>query len=484
VRLFKPAGAGAKATLTWYVSVQAPDGRWRSIRGFTDKGMTEDLGRHVEALIARRVNREPPDAALAAWLEGLTPYLRKRLERIGVFDGQRAAAGKSIAEHLADWRAYLEGRDCAPRYVEGAAAAVRQLADAAGLRLLSDIDPDTVEAHLADLSSRGLADRTRNAHLANIRAFCRWAVHVGRLTADPMARVRAIREEARRERRALSAEEVRRLLTTAAEQPPRYGLTGAERGLLYRLAAESGLRASELRSLTAASFSLDGPTPTVTVEARHSKRRKRDTLPLRPDTAEALRAQLNGKAPTAPALAVPSSNRTAAMLREDAEAAGLDTAGLDFHSLRHTCASLLCAAGVHPRVAQSLMRHSDINLTLSRYSHVLVEQESDALAALPDLSAPPADAARATGTDDAPVSRNANALSVAPPLRQRAEFGTTSAHRGALKDPAPATAEGIQKPQNVAETCEFPAEVDTSDRGAGEGIRTLDVQLGKLALYH
>jgi len=480
VRLFKPKGASGKKTPTWYVSVQAPDGRRRSIRGFTDKGMTEDLGRHVEALIARRVNREPPDAALAAWLEGLTPYLRDRLGAVGAFDATRAAAGRTIAEHLTDWGAYLKGKGCAPRYVEGAAAAVRHLADAAGLRLLSDIDPDTVEAHLADLTSGGLADRTRNAHLANVRAFCRWAVHVGRLTADPMARVRRIREEPRHERRALSAEEVRRLLAAAAKEPPRYGMTGAERALLYRLAVETGLRRGELASLTRASFDLDGPAPEVRVEARDSKRRKRDTLPLRPDMAEALRAHLNGKAPTAPALAVPSRNRTASMVREDAKAAGLDLAGLDFHSLRHTTGSLLCAAGVHPRVAQSLMRHSTIDLTMNRYSHVLREQESEALAALPDFGAPPAEAARATGTDDAEVSRNGDALSVAPPLRKRAEFGTISAHRGALKGPAPATAEGTETPQKVAETGQFPAKAEESGRWESNPHG----QLGRLALCH
>jgi len=82
-----------------------------------------------------------------------------------------------------------------------------------------------------------------------------------------------------------------------------------------------------------------------------------------------------------------------------------DAAGrvADFHSLRHTAGSLLAASGIHPKVAQSLMRHSDINLTMSRYSHVLVGQESDAVAGLPDLSLPAREAAALTGTD--PVAR-------------------------------------------------------------------------------
>ena len=42
----------------------------------------------------------------------------------------------------------------------------------------------------------------------------------------------------------------------------------------------------------------------------------------------------------------------------------------DFHSLLHTTDSLLAASGIHPKVAQAIMRHSKVDLTLSRYSHI------------------------------------------------------------------------------------------------------------------
>jgi hypothetical protein len=61
--------------------------------------------------------------------------------------------------------------------------------------------------------------------------------------------------------------------------------------------------------------------------------------------------------------------------------------------------SLLAAGGVHPKVAQSIMRHSDINLTMSRYTHTFREQESEAVAKLPDLSLPSKQSQKATGTD-------------------------------------------------------------------------------------
>lgn len=74
-------------------------------------------------------------------------------------------------------------------------------------------------------------------------------------------------------------------------------MTGYERSLLYRLAVETGLRANELRTLKASSF--DFADGTVTVAAAYSKHRRDDTLPLRKDTANELRALISGKLPAA-----------------------------------------------------------------------------------------------------------------------------------------------------------------------------------------
>jgi integrase len=42
-----------------------------------------------------------------------------------------------------------------------------------------------------------------------------------------------------------------------------------------------------------------------------------------------------------------------------------------FHDLRHSCATLLLAAGQHPKLVQELLGHSQITLTLDTYSHVI-----------------------------------------------------------------------------------------------------------------
>ncbi len=193
----------------------------------------------------------------------------------------------------------------------------------------------------------------------------------------------------RHARRALSIDELRRLLDAAKDGPVVLGMPGAARAMLYKLAAETGLRDRELSKLTAVSFMLDGQQPVVRVRAAYSKRRREDELPLRLDTATQLRDYLSGKASGEKAFDMPSG-RLAAMIRRDLKAAGIeyvDASGLyaDFHSLRHTCGSLLAAAGAHPKVAQMIMRHSDINMTMSRYTHVLADQAKAAVAALPKL---------------------------------------------------------------------------------------------------
>jgi integrase len=56
---------------------------------------------------------------------------------------------------------------------------------------------------------------------------------------------------------------------------------------------------------------------------------------------------------------------------------------VDVHSLRHTFATLLARNGVTPSVAQKLMRHSDIRLTMNTYTHLDLADTAGAVAALP-----------------------------------------------------------------------------------------------------
>jgi len=56
-----------------------------------------------------------------------------------------------------------------------------------------------------------------------------------------------------------------------------------------------------------------------------------------------------------------------------------------FHDLRHSCATLLLVQGVSPRVVMEILGHSQINVTMNTYSHVLPDLQRDAAARLDEL---------------------------------------------------------------------------------------------------
>ena len=214
-------------------------------------------------------------------------------------------------------------------------------------------------------------------------------------------------------RRTVPQGDIARLITIAEESSDTIrGLMGPDRAMLYALAVGTGLRASEIGSLTTASLSLADDPPTVVVEAAYSKRRRRDVQPLPLWLAERLRKWLAARpsGPTIssePQLLWPGSwsRHAAKMLRGDLAAAEIDfrdDAGrvFDFHALRHQFISNLAEAGVHPRTAQELARHSSIDLTMKRYTHLAMRNVVGAVESVPDPMTKASTTLRATGTDD------------------------------------------------------------------------------------
>jgi len=171
---------------------------------------------------------------------------------------------------------------------------------------------------------------------------------------------------------------------------------------LYRLACESGLRSNELRNLRISDFDFNDNV--VVLGARHAKNRKPVRLPLRPDTAKELQGLFDGKLPGCNAFNMPGEDRMAMMLRADLADTQIeyetDAGVFDFHALRGQCGTLLAATGCHPKTIQAILRHSDINLSLSVYTHSLRGAESEAVKRLPDLSSPSSQSQKKTGTDD------------------------------------------------------------------------------------
>jgi len=244
----------------------------------------------------------------------------------------------------------------------------------------------------------GISIYASNDYLAVLKAFANWLVRSRRLAENPFRFLSKLNPATERcpkhARRPASDANFEQLIAATINSKPFRSLTGRDRVMLYLLAVNTGFRAAELASLASSSFDFSGDVPTVTVLAAYSKRRKTDARPLPMGLAESLRQFLDHRRLTT---AVSEESRiwpgswpekASVMLRRDLEAAGIsyqDKAGrfLDFHSLRHTFGTNLARAGVAPKVAQELMRHSDVNLTLGIYTHIEMSDLAGAVEKLP-----------------------------------------------------------------------------------------------------
>ena len=366
-----------KAGGTWTASYVDANGRRRYKAGFADKAKTLELARRLEA-----------EAKLVK--EGLIEARDQTA---------RQAGSRPIAEHIEAYRAYLLSKGGTAKHSQHVAGAISRLCASASASRLADLRPERIQAAVARLKGERSA-RTANHALGSLKGFLRFLAGCGRLAEVPgwLAMLRPANERTgrKRVRRALTRAELRRLLEATRRGPdfqtrrgPRGRLQvagslaymgGEDRYWLYRLAVETGLRASELGSLTPESFDLEAGT--VKVQAAYSKHRRDDTIPLTPATIHGLGAHfvstLGGQR------LFPIAAKAGLMLARDLAAAGIpvktEAGVIDFHALRHTFISNLIERGTDPKTAQELARHSTITLTIDRYSHTSEARKRAAVA--------------------------------------------------------------------------------------------------------
>jgi len=341
--------------------------------------------------------------------------------------------GKHTKAYLADLAIKtIRGRRVSARHVRHVREHLGRVVRECRFRRLKDINRQSVQRWMGKLArtprdpnepeSEPLSPRTINMHRAAVVAFCNWCVAEGRLPANPLACLPKVEEaEPSRKRRPLTQDEITRLLEAAQERPLRDALTirrgknrgrqlakvsekerwrlkrlGNARALIYKFMMLTGLRRGEVAALTVGSLCLDEAGPYVHVEGKHAKSGRAATLPLRGDLADDLckhiarLAEANGGevSPDMPLFDIRRNFLRTFNL--DLAAAGIakrDVQGrtVDVHSLRHTFATLLARNGVSPGVAQKLMRHSDIRLTMNLYTHLDLADTAGAVAALPTL---------------------------------------------------------------------------------------------------
>jgi integrase len=261
------------------------------------------------------------------------------------------------------------------------------------------------------------------------KGFTKWLSANQKLARDPLVSVQKPnpKTDRRRERRMLLPDEWQWLQATAPHNQYRYGMPAAERVLLYAVAIQTGLRSSELRSLTRGRLFLDVDKPFITCKAGSTKNGMDARQYITTDLASELRGHVARKAPRAPVFAMPADYDVAEMLRADLADArrewmksvrydpveyarreqsdflvevNHDGERLDFHSLRHTCGAWLAKSGAHAKTVQAVMRHSSITLTMDTYGHLFPGQEAEAVAQFSKMMAGDCGALMATGTVD------------------------------------------------------------------------------------
>lgn len=362
----------------WYIAYVDADGRRRKEPGFTDKRATEERANEIQ----KRIDRQ----------------------KAGILDSESlnltAQLTAPIEDHVRAYETFLKAQNVSDWHLSETMRRLKYMTTECGFNRLADIKADPVQAWVAIRNTTHRGARTTNTYLSSLRAFVRWGLKTARLTQDPLVTVSKLDEAAdkRRDRRALTEDELNRLLRAAAERPAhdlkvirrgkRTGQLeakvseetlqeaehkGRHRRLMYLFLVLTGLRKGELEQLKWSDIDIDDKQSWLTVRAAVSKNSKTETIPIREDLAKELRAWRDDSKPQSDDSTVFNVPRDLVrILDRDLVAAGIakrikgedgkwkidkrDSRGktLDVHALRHTTATFLAKSGVAPRTAQCI----------------------------------------------------------------------------------------------------------------------------------
>ena len=246
-------------------------------------------------------------------------------------------------------------------------------------------DADTVRSYLREIGNRGLRASSAARRLSSIRQFHKFLYLEGRRTDDPTVILEGPRQ-GRRLPRTLTEADVDKLLNVAAEgvddQARSFGerLRAARTCCLLEILYATGLRVSELVALPRRAASTRDPT--LTIRGKGGRER---LVPLS-EPARAAIARYRSLLQTMPAAAggpwlFPADSESGHLTRQAfardlksvAALAGISSARISPHVLRHAFASHLLQNGADLRVVQELLGHADVSTT-QIYTHVLDER--------------------------------------------------------------------------------------------------------------
>lgn len=276
-----------------------------------------------------------------------------------------------------------------------------------GANRVSQLTIDNAIRYREERLCEGLSERTVNMQVGALSGMLNWAVEVDEsIQRNPLVRLKPLKHDNPKEGRALSNDEVRRLLESS---PPHWAD-------IWRAFLLTGMRKEELASLTFRDIDWNGDA--VVVRRRVAKNHTERRIPIHRDLRPILERQIaecgdraRGTAKTAKIEVVvkarftqehvfvttqntPLSHRSGLYhafirccrlarietrtLRPD----GKEIDHVDLHSLRRTFATVLLESGANPKVVQKLLGHKTLAMTMGIYAKVREQSEHQAIGRL------------------------------------------------------------------------------------------------------
>ncbi len=362
---------------------QRADGRW-SAELFVD-----------EALTGRRVRRTVYGKS-AGEVEAKLVKLRERADQALPV----TPAGLSVGTYLREWLTQIAAPRVRPNTLKAYRLQVeRYLVPGLGSRPLGKLTARDVRRFVDRLRSQGVGVRTIQYVHATLRAALEDAVRE-EVLARNVAKLVRVPRPAPEERRPLDVDEVRQLLKATREH---------RLHAMFVVFALLGMRRSEVLGLQWRDVDLDArvvrverglhrlddglkllppktkrsrrtvPLPAVVVQAltEHKERQEHERQELGPSWPA------TGFVFTTPIGSAIDPRNCTRIVLEECERAGVRRVRL--HDFRHGCVSVLLSLGVPPRTAMEIVGHSTLEMTMTVYGHVSLDDMRTAMDRLGEL---------------------------------------------------------------------------------------------------
>ena len=320
---------------------------------------------------------------------------KKAAELMAEMEPAEEYEGYTPLDHLEDYIQHLQATTTARRHPPQVRQHITEMFISV-ITSLDQISASQIERFLAKQrrpqkgKKKPRHSEQTSAHWrASAKAFTHWLEIEERVDRDPLRRMCATPRgdmPITFKRRAIKEKDFNHVVQTAGRSKKvKYNFTGPERAALYITANLTGLRASELASLTPRSFNLDAGI--LLIDCTISKRRRYDKIHLSDSLCEYLADYLAGKPENLPVWPGCWPANAGRLLRVDLEDAGVPYENakgrLDFHALgRHSFCTNIGHMQVSPIVMQRVCRFSTPSL-LNRYVHINDEEKRKVVAALP-----------------------------------------------------------------------------------------------------